>query len=521
MALACAQARTMTQLSARERIDGHEVAETGRAHSVACRQVRSPAGAGCADGAAWPIDRAVNPYPLEMSTLLHACRLRGHAARYAFASVLAVCPPSMGAQLPATPASSDSTWTEAVIGAPMGATRGALHAFLLARGWALVADSIADIGTPSLHAGRLAGRPAEIVGVFGDSSGRLLNLVMNVPASSPEELRAAYADLYRLLERTRCTPTIARDYAAQRDSILRGVVPHLPASGSVVAYKPLMAGHSTLSWEENADWPRPVWANADAQIGTQLTVSLLDRESKWPYQVTAWSSVEMLERATMCTDSRLAETSAANRRRDARLTARRTRTAVSAKVLDSVLVVVGPGVTLRVGTLVVRGTEHEPAGTARIVRVPLGSTVQYQAHVGKGYEGLTVVAADTTAAAEGSIVLDETSSIVAVARPSPRVETRRLYELMRRELTSKDAHVAYVAVECEVERLLARYPATAEDWIHEARVRAHDSETDGKAMRRFDDAMAGNFFSGCVLDLQRYPAAAKTQGRAAEPDARI
>jgi hypothetical protein len=355
-----------------------------------------------------------------------------------------------------------------------------------------------------VHAGTLAGRPAEIIAMFGDSSGRLLTLAINVPAQSAEELRAAYADLYRLVERKRCAPKIPRDYAAQLDSILRGPAPQLSTAGGT--FKPLLPGHTTLTMEENTDWPRPTWANAEASIGTRLTASRLHKESRWPYQATVWSSVLlMLESPTMCADSRATVDSAMRADRDQRAASSRSKGATNAP-LDSVMIGAGPGVTLRVDTLVVRGTENEPEGVVRILRRPLGSTLRYEARLAAGYDGLKVLVGDTVAAATGSIVLDETSVIVAVAQPKPRPETKRLYELMRAELTSKNPLAAFVAVECEMDRLQKAYPATAERWIGEVQARAHDPEKDGRAMRRFDEAMGGHEFGGCEDDRRRYPA---------------
>ena len=175
-------------------------------------------------------------------------------------------------------------------------------------------------------------------------------------------------------------------------------------------------------------------------------------------------------------------------------------------MLDSVIVLAGPGVTLRVGTLVVRVTEKEPEGVAESLRAPLGTTLHYSAQVHPEYESLKVFVADTVAAVKGTIVLDETIMIVAAAQLRPRAETNRLYELLRAELTSKTPLLAFVAVECEMERLRVQYPEKAERWIHDVGARAHDPEKDGKGMRRLDDAMGGHVFGGCADDLKRYPA---------------
>ncbi len=441
-----------------------------------------------------------------MLPLRRASQSSPAAVALALAAMLAVNPNSIAAQVPAASPQSGPLTPEPVLGIQMGASRRALNDYLVARGWVLAADSITAVGTPSLYTGTLAGRPTEVIAMFGASSGRLVNLAINVPAASAEELRAAYADLYRLLERARCAPTLPRDYAAQRDSILRGPVPHLLA-GSVATFKPLLPGHTTLTPAENTDWPRPVWASSGLQIATQLSASLLHKESQWPYQATVWSSVRlMLEGPTMCADSRAFLDSAARASRISRL-ARRSTAPGDAPLLDSVVVMAGPGVTLTVDTLVVRGTEKEPDGVIRILRLPLGSSIRYVARVAPGYEELQVSVSDTLAAEKGTMVLDTTSVIMAVARPRLRVETKRLYELLRAELTSKNPHLAFVDVECEIERLNTAYPGTAERWIDEVQARAHDPQKDGKAMRRLDAALGGHMFGGCAEDRKQSPKA--------------
>ncbi|CAN5863392.1 hypothetical protein BH11GEM1_BH11GEM1_20350 [soil metagenome] len=88
-----------------------------------------------------------------------------------------------------------------------------------------------------------------------------------------------------------------------------------------------------------------------------------------------------------------------------------------------------------------------------------------------------------------------------------------MLHVVRRRLTAAAPYrmprlrrLAFVAVECEMERLQKEYPATAERWIDEVQERAHDPAKDMKAMRRFDDAMGGHVFGGCSEDRKRYPA---------------
>ncbi|MEO5816384.1 MAG: hypothetical protein ABIT20_14010 [Gemmatimonadaceae bacterium] len=394
------------------------------------------------------------------------------------------------------------TSAEPVLGIAMGTNRRALGEFLGARGWKQVADSIADIGKPSLYSGAIGARPAEIIAMFGES-GRLVNLAINIPAASAEELRAAYAETYAMLSRVRCATTVPPDYVAQLDSILRGIIPYLPPEGKVSVHNPLLANHTTLEPSTNTDWPSPTWTNRDVAIGTQLTAIRLARESRWPYQVSVWSSVAMMvQTAAICEDSRAAEDSVSRAALAERLAKRRAEG--DAPAIDSVIVVASAGVTLRVDTVVVRGSSEDPLIGTEILLRARRSTVRYEAQLEEGYDSLTVMTGDTAAAAKGSIVVDGLSGILAKAQLMPRAETKRLYDILREGLVAKDAHKSFVDLECEIERLNMVYPKTAHKWISEASARAHNPEKDQKAMRRLDNALGGHMFSGCAEDSKLY-----------------
>lgn len=390
---------------------------------------------------------------------------------------------------------------EPVLGIAMGTNRRGLREYLAGHGWTTIADSVSGVGNPSVHAGTLAGRPAEIIGMFGES-GRLVNLLMNVPATSEKDLGAAYVAMYRLLEHSRCAPTLPSDYVAQRDSILRGTAAPLSREPSGRVYAPILTGHTTLTMEENTDWPRPTWANRDALIGTRLSAVRLGHDSRWPYQVTVWSaSLLMLEGPTMCADSRAAldaEIRTMRRKELASLPAR------AADALDSIIVVAGPGAIIRVDTLVVRGTEREPEGVKRVLKRARGSRLHYDVHADAGYDAVDVMALDSIAPATGTLVVDGESLLAAAGRAKPRPETKRLYDLMRAELMAKNPLAAFVAVECEMERLRKAYPETADQWIAQVNERAHDPAKDGKAVRRVEDALDGQEFGGCAYDRKHY-----------------
>jgi hypothetical protein len=388
-----------------------------------------------------------------------------------------------------------------VLGIAMGTNRRGLHEYLAARGWTTVSDSMTGVGNPSLHAGTIAGRPAEIVGMFGES-GRLVNLAMNLPATSEKDLREAYVAAYRLLEQARCAPTLPPEYVSQRDSILRGTISRLPSAPSGRVYPPLLAGHTTVAPDENTDWPRPTWANRDAMIGTRLSAVRLDASSRWPFEVTVWSaSYLMLGGPTMCADSRAALEAGMR----AMQQEERAGHPVSKRGgLDSVVVAASPGATIRVDTVVVRGTEREPDGVYRVLMRPRGSRLSYEVSYSAEYDSVTVAVGDSIAPARGTMIVNGATSIGALAHAKLRPETKRLYELMRAELVSKQPLAAFVAVECEMERLRKAYPESADPWIAQTAERAHDRERDGKAIRRMEDALDGHEFGGCERDRVAY-----------------
>ena len=175
--------------------------------------------------------------------------------------------------------------------------------------------------------------------------------------------------------------------------------------------------------------------------------------------------------------------------------------------LDSVVVEAGPGAIIRVDTLVVRGTEREPHGVDRVLVRRRGTSVRYEVRADAGYDSVAVAVGDTIAPATGTIVVNDGILLAAIGHAKPRSETKHLYDLMRAELVSKQPIAAFVAVECEMERLKSEYPATADRWIAEVSERAHDPESDAKAMRRLDDALNGHEFGGCTWDRSRYRAA--------------
>jgi hypothetical protein len=220
--------------------------------------------------------------------------------------------------------------------------------------------------------------------------------------------------------------------------------------------------------------------------------------------VTLWTAAFfLLENPTMCADTR-ARVDSAQR---AQLLARRAVVAAPGQSapLDTIDVAVGPGVTLRVDTFTVHGLESVPDGVEQSIVRRRGTLLPYSARLDKGYTSLLVVVADSASAATGTFVVDGRMVVAAVAEPELRDEMKPLFSLMRAELTSKNPLAAFVAVECEIERVNRTYPATAERWIKETEARAVNPEKDRKAMLRLNDALGGHVFSGCAKDRTMYP----------------
>lgn len=199
------------------------------------------------------------------------------------------------------------TSPDPLIGAPVGASRRATSEYLVAHGWLRVADSVSTVGHPALFTGTFVGRPAEIIALFGGASENeaLTSLVVNVPVRLPSELRAAYADVFRLVEGARCQPSLAREQATQLDSILSGGAPYIPSRSSVPTQAPLLPEHTTASLMNNTDWPDPSWVSRDGTLATRLTAVQASNGARWPYQVTVWTSAAtQFDQPTICADTR-------------------------------------------------------------------------------------------------------------------------------------------------------------------------------------------------------------------------
>ena len=404
-----------------------------------------------------------------------------------------------------TAADTTTIRREPVLGVPLGGDRQLVDTFLTARGWSRSLDSVpSEVGKPAVFAGRLDGRPAEIVAMFGNGSGRdrLINLVINLPAASDSALHATYAWAYRRMEGLRCRADLQRDYRVQLDSVLAGRRIGVPPASHVSHRAPLGPAHTTVE-SGNIDWPSPSWLTVDGSLGTQLTASSLAPESRWPFQVTLWTSslFAVNPEVTICADTR----AAASRERPTRVV--RPAAPGETVIMDTLTVVASLGVHGRVDTATVVTSDLGPEDDREFaIVVPRGKKVSYTFVSDTGFEKPIVVLDDNAVAAKGVATIEGNRVLLVAAEKRVVVTpaTRKLVGLMRAQLTSTDPLAAYVEIECEIEHLFATAPKDAERLAHEAQQLAIDPIRDRKALRRIDDALGGHEFAGCAEDRVRY-----------------
>ena len=134
----------------------------------------------------------------------------------------------------------------------------------------------------------------------------------------------------------------------------------------------------------------------------------------------------------------------------------------------------------------------------QVVR-PRGTRISYALQPIKGYEKIIAMWGNTFATVpRGSAVLVGSTSFEAEASRQIRIqkENRRLFQLNRALLATKDPLAVYVEIGCEVTRLLQQYPdTTADRLVREASYLAEDPVHDAAAMRRVDNVLAGHTFS--------------------------
>lgn len=426
--------------------------------------------------------------------------IREYSARACrIAAFCAVMPITLLAQ---APADSLNTRPDPLIGVPLGGSRSAVSAYLESRGWKRTMDSVPGaVGKPALFSGVVDGRPAEIVAMFSDTRDRMLNLVVNVPASSETDLGSTFAWAYRRMETLRCRATLPSDYRAQLDSVLAGKPVKLPDRAHVSIRAPLADGHTTVD-PGNIDWPTPTWLVQSGDLGTRLSASMLAADSPWRYEVTLWTSIALTiaDNATICPDTR-----AAAKQRSARTI--RPAAPGEAVVLDTLTIVAGQGVRGHVGTQVIdtRDVGEDDMRTSTIV-AQRGKRVEYSVAADSGFDHLIVGVDDDSIAPKGTILLEgnRTMLMAAERRVTIGKANKKLFDLLQTQLTTRDPLWVAVDIECEIERLMKAAPDSAERLIGEAQHLAVDPARDGKALRRVDDALGGHMFEGCTADRATY-----------------
>ena len=175
--------------------------------------------------------------------------------------------------------------------------------------------------------------------------------------------------------------------------------------------------------------------------------------------------------------------------------------------LDTITVVVGPGVRGQVGTqdIRTRALGDDDVRTFTVVS-PRGRQLAYSVAADTGYENLFVLLNDDSVAATGTITVAGNQSFAVAADRTIGADSpnRKLYELLKSQLTAKNPLSVFVDIECETERLLKIFSDSGEKLIDAAEQRAIDPARDAKALRRIDRALAGHAFSGCAEDRRTY-----------------
>lgn len=180
--------------------------------------------------------------------------------------------------------------------------------------------------------------------------------------------------------------------------------------------------------------------------------------------------------------------------------------------LDTLTVIAGPGIRGSVGTQTIRTRDlaDDDMRTLTVV-APRGTKVQYAVAADSGYENLMAMFDNDSVAASGAITLTGDHELIVAAERAIAAGSanRKLYELLRQQLTARDPLSVYVDIECETERLLKAFPDSAEKLIDAAEQKAVDPTRDTKALRRIDAALGGHMFEGCARDRRTYQRASQ------------
>ena len=394
---------------------------------------------------------------------------------------------------------------EPLTGVELGSSRAFAVVYLERRGWRVVADTVVADGRRIGFKGSLDDHDAELYASFAPErrGGRLTNLVVNLPAPTPQALHATYAWAYRQMFTNRCEPDLAAEYRAQLDSVLAGRAIFIRDVARVASATSTRQPMVTSMAVSNIDWPEPIWLSREGTFGTALYAIANVSTSVWPYQVTIWSSTlfAVADNATMCADTK--------RELVRRYAERPLRKAAPGEniIMDTLYVAVSTGVRGTVDTVRLTGATEDEQVRLHAIPRPRGSRLTYHFTSDSGFKTPNNLTPVGKGAPVGEIVLQGNQELAIVADPIIHLtpENRRLFDLYRAQLVSKDPVGSYIDIECEAERMMDAYPDRADRLIEEAHTLAIDGVRDRKALTRLDDALDGYTFKGCAADRAQRP----------------
>lgn len=169
--------------------------------------------------------------------------------------------------------------------------------------------------------------------------------------------------------------------------------------------------------------------------------------------------------------------------------------------IDTLYVMLGGGVVGRIDTQSVRGAGGPANMRPLVVARARGTHIEYAFRPDSGFENVQVRLAERAAPATGSTTLDGSQLLIVGADRIVRLDARnkRLYDLIRAQLTASDVVMAAKRIKCEESHLFATYPESiATRLVDDADDLAINPIQDGKALERIDRALTGRSFSvGC------------------------
>lgn len=188
----------------------------------------------------------------------------------------------------------------------------------------------------------------------------------------------------------------------------------------------------------------------------------------------------------------------------------------SAGQVDTLYIMLGGGVVGRVDTMSVHG-EGGPADMHLLaVARSRGTPIEYAFRADSGFENVQVRLVDRAAPPSGSTALNGSQVLTVTADRIVRLDGRnkRLYDLLRSELTASDVVMAAKRITCEESHLFAIYPeSVATRLIDDADDLAVNPIQDAKALERVGRALDGRSLSVGCDTLPARPAVRKPSPR--------